>query len=139
MSVSSSRNMSHRLSSFKFSVPRLISFIGARRHFHPVRKLSHLHPVRRRSAGRATPRRHHVGSAPSLRISRCIRLRLTAYSCACREQFVDPPQQSEIVVAGRRRWPIDAGSRNAEQLALAADRQPAVLAVDELSAARGEQ
>ena len=28
MFVSSSRNMSHRLSSFKFSVPRLISFIG---------------------------------------------------------------------------------------------------------------
>jgi hypothetical protein len=54
----------------------------------------------------------------------------------CGERFVDPPQQSEIVIAGRRRWPIDAGSRNAEQLALAADRQPAVLAVDELSAAR---
>src|SRR5262249_57584948 len=55
----------------------------------------------------------------------------------CGEQFVDPPHQPEIVVVGSRPWPIDAGSRNAEQLALAADRQPAVLAVDELSAVRG--
>jgi hypothetical protein len=54
----------------------------------------------------------------------------------CGEQLVDPPHQPDIVVVGSRPWPIDTGSRNAEQRALAADRQPAVVAVDGLSAVR---
>jgi hypothetical protein len=38
-----------------------------------------------------------------------------------REQLVDPPHQLNVVVIGRRR-PIYARSRNAQQLALPADR-----------------
>jgi hypothetical protein len=54
-----------------------------------------------------------------------------------REQLVDPPHQGKIVVVGRRRWPIDTGTGNAEQPALPADRQHPALAIDELAAVRG--
>src|SRR5579875_2713244 len=54
-----------------------------------------------------------------------------------REQLVDPPHQDGVVVLGARRRPIDAGACKAEQRALPAHRQRAVLAVDELAAVRG--
>ena len=40
-----------------------------------------------------------------------------------REQLVDPPHQIEVVVVGRRGRPIDARSRDAQDLALSPDRQ----------------
>jgi hypothetical protein len=98
-------------------------------------------------AGRVVRGLGPSAAIPILRISRRARLRLTAWTCprsiaATRErpgseQLVDPPHQGEIVVVGRRRRPIDAGARDAEQLALSADRQQAMTRTNELPAVRG--
>src|SRR5262249_54527414 len=45
------------------------------------------------------------------------------------EQLVDPPHQLNVVVIGRPRRPIYARSRNAQQLALPADRSTLMIAL----------
>jgi hypothetical protein len=53
-----------------------------------------------------------------------------------REQLVDPPHQRQIVLVRRCRRPVHAGTRDAQELALPADRQRPVAAIDERAAVR---